>query len=189
MAEVRGKNTKSELVVRSALHRLGYRFRLHCRNLPGVPDIVLPKHHTIIFVHGCFCTSILAARKQQDPRHNEEFWRRKLGRNVEWDAGGAQGTRGNGMECGNCMGVRTEAGKTCGNHQQGRGTDGEAQRLAKRAEHIVDTGCSKYDVVDFFSGCGGMSDGFHKVGSETGLIISLAHLISTPGPMLPTSVT
>jgi len=54
MARVKNKHTAPEIVVRRTLHRLGFRFRLHCRDLPGNPDIVLPKHHTIIFVHGCF---------------------------------------------------------------------------------------------------------------------------------------
>jgi DNA mismatch endonuclease, patch repair protein len=54
MGRIRGKNTSPELVVRRLLHRMGYRFRLHVRTLPGKPDIVLPKYKTVIFVHGCF---------------------------------------------------------------------------------------------------------------------------------------
>ena len=54
MAGISGKNTKPELVVRSALHYLGFRFRLHCKNLPGKPDLVFPKHRAVILVHGCF---------------------------------------------------------------------------------------------------------------------------------------
>ncbi len=54
MSRVRGKDTKPELLVRSVLHRTGYRFRLHAKGLPGKPDIVLAKHHAVIFVHGCF---------------------------------------------------------------------------------------------------------------------------------------
>ena len=54
MSRIRGKNTSPEIVVRKLLHRLGYRFRLHGKKLPGRPDIVLPKYKTVIFVHGCF---------------------------------------------------------------------------------------------------------------------------------------
>jgi DNA mismatch endonuclease (patch repair protein) len=54
MSRIRGKNTSPELIVRRLLHRMGYRFRLHVKNLPGKPDIVLPKYKTVIFVHGCF---------------------------------------------------------------------------------------------------------------------------------------
>ena len=55
MSRIKGKNTKPELAVRSILHMLGYRFRLHRKDLPGSPDIVLPKYKTVIFVHGCYC--------------------------------------------------------------------------------------------------------------------------------------
>lgn len=54
MSGIRGRNTKPEIVIRSLLHRLGFRFRLHVRELPGNPDIVLPRHHAVVFVHGCF---------------------------------------------------------------------------------------------------------------------------------------
>jgi len=54
MSRIRGKNTKPEMIVRSLLHRMGYRFRLHVKNLPGRPDIVLPKYKVAIFVHGRF---------------------------------------------------------------------------------------------------------------------------------------
>jgi DNA mismatch endonuclease Vsr len=54
MSRIRGKNTKPEMIVRSLLHRMGYRFRLHVKNLPGRPDIVLPKYKVAIFVHDCF---------------------------------------------------------------------------------------------------------------------------------------
>ncbi|OIO68790.1 MAG: very short patch repair endonuclease [Zetaproteobacteria bacterium CG_4_9_14_3_um_filter_49_83] len=77
MAAVRNKDTKSELLVRKALHRLGFRYRLHDRKLPGKPDLVLPKYNAVIFVHGCFW-------HQHDchlfkwPSTREEFWREKI---------------------------------------------------------------------------------------------------------------
>ena len=55
MSAIKSKNTKPEIKVRKVLHSMGYRFRLHSKDLPGSPDIVLPKYKTVIFVHGCFC--------------------------------------------------------------------------------------------------------------------------------------
>jgi DNA mismatch endonuclease Vsr len=57
MSQIKGKNTKPEILVRSLLHQMGYRFRLHAKNLPGRPDFVLPKYKTAIFVHGCSGTN------------------------------------------------------------------------------------------------------------------------------------
>ena len=85
MSGIRGKDTRPELVVRSALHRLGYRFRLHRRDLPGTPDIVLPKHHTVVFVNGCFWHQHRGCRRATLPLTNREFWKVKLNRNAERD--------------------------------------------------------------------------------------------------------
>lgn len=84
MSRIQGKNTGPELAVRSILHRLGYRFRLHRSDLPGRPDIVLPKHRKVILVHGCFWhghTCRLAAK----PKSNEDYWLPKIARNRERD--------------------------------------------------------------------------------------------------------
>lgn len=86
MSKVRGKNTRPEERVRSILHRLGFRFRLHRKDLPGTPDIVLPKYGTVIFVHGCFWHRHPGCKKASMPQTNKEFWERKLARNVERDA-------------------------------------------------------------------------------------------------------
>jgi DNA mismatch endonuclease (patch repair protein) len=85
MSGIRGKNTLPELAVRSAAHRLGLRFRLHRRDLPGKPDLVFPKYWTVLFVHGCFwhrhgCG--LAAT----PKTRPEFWATKFDDNVKRDA-------------------------------------------------------------------------------------------------------
>jgi DNA mismatch endonuclease (patch repair protein) len=85
MSGIRGKNTQPELIVRSLVHRLGLRFRLHGRGLPGRPDIVLPRHRTVILVHGCFWhrhSCGLAAV----PRTRPEFWAAKFDANVRRDA-------------------------------------------------------------------------------------------------------
>lgn len=85
MSRVRSADTKPELRVRRALHAMGYRFRLHRKDLPGKPDITLPKHQTVIFVHGCFWHQHPGCRKATIPRNNHEYWKRKLERNVERD--------------------------------------------------------------------------------------------------------
>jgi DNA mismatch endonuclease (patch repair protein) len=85
MSQVKGKNTKPEVLVRSLLHRLGYRFRLHRKNLPGRPDIVLPKYRTVIFVHGCFWHQHPGCKRAALPKQNTDFWLQKLRTNAERD--------------------------------------------------------------------------------------------------------
>lgn len=85
MSLVRSKNTKPELLVRSLLQRMGYRFRLHRKDLPGSPDMVLPKYRTAIFVHGCFWHQHPGCKKATLPNQNAEFWREKFERNVRRD--------------------------------------------------------------------------------------------------------
>lgn len=86
MRQVRGKDTKPEIRVRRLLHRLGFRFRLHRDNLPGKPDIVLPKWRAVIFVHGCFWHQHPGCSRAARPTSNVEFWNKKLDRNVRRDA-------------------------------------------------------------------------------------------------------
>ncbi|MPN31226.1 Very short patch repair protein [bioreactor metagenome] len=85
MASIRGKNTKPELKVRRGLHRLGVRFRLHRRDLPGCPDIVFPKYRTVLFVHGCFWHRHEACRFAYTPSTNRQEWIKKFDANVERD--------------------------------------------------------------------------------------------------------
>ena len=86
MAAIHGKDTKPEIRVRSALHALGYRFRLHSKKLPGKPDVVLPKHHLVIFVHGCFWHSHSCRYGSVVPATRAEFWSAKRAGTVERDA-------------------------------------------------------------------------------------------------------
>jgi len=86
MSRVKGRDTQPELVVRRQLHRLGYRFRLHRKDLPGKPDIVLPKYRAVIFVHGCFWHGHPGCRRATRPASNTEFWDRKIDSNVARDA-------------------------------------------------------------------------------------------------------
>jgi DNA mismatch endonuclease (patch repair protein) len=88
MAAVRGKNTEPEKMVRSILFRAGYRFRLHRRDLPGCPDIVLPRYRTVVFVHGCFWHGH-DCRRGKLPTTNTDFWRSKINGNATRDAANA----------------------------------------------------------------------------------------------------
>ena len=85
MAAVQGKNTKPELVVRRLLYGLGYRYRLHVKDLPGRPDIVFRKRRCVVFVNGCFWHGHDCPRGR-GPSSNVEFWRRKIGKNRKRDS-------------------------------------------------------------------------------------------------------
>ena len=85
MSRIRSKDTSPEIILRSLLHRLGYRFRLHVKGLPGKPDIVLPKYKRVIFVHGCFWHLHKGCRDGTIPKTQHEKWKTKLERNVERD--------------------------------------------------------------------------------------------------------
>lgn len=85
MRRIRKVDTKPELVVRRTAHRLGYRFRLHRRDLPGTPDLVFPRLRKIIFVHGCFWHQHDCRLGSKRPSTNPEYWLPKLARNVERD--------------------------------------------------------------------------------------------------------
>ncbi len=84
MAGIRGKDTKPELVIRSALHRLGFRFRLHRRDLPGKPDLVFPKYRAVILVHGCFWHGH-DCHLFRWPKTRRDFWQRKINSNIARD--------------------------------------------------------------------------------------------------------
>jgi DNA mismatch endonuclease (patch repair protein) len=82
MSRIRGQNTSPELRVRSLLHRSGFRFRLHRRDLPGSPDIVLPRHRVVVFVHGCFWHRHPRCRLAARPKSRRLFWKKKFLENV-----------------------------------------------------------------------------------------------------------
>ena len=85
MSGIRGKDTKPEMAVRRALFGAGFRFRLHRRDLPGAPDVVMPGRRIVVFVHGCFWHRHMDCRLVKAPATNPEFWRAKIDRNVERD--------------------------------------------------------------------------------------------------------
>lgn len=90
MASIRAKNTKPELIVRRYLHSAGFRFRLHRRDLPGTPDIVMPRRHLVIFVHGCFWHKHEGCYYATSPASHKKFWAQKLEGNQQRDHKHAQ---------------------------------------------------------------------------------------------------
>lgn len=99
MAAIRSSDTKPELLIRRSLHRLGYRYRLHVRSLPGNPDLVFPKFRAVLFVHGCFwhghdCTLFRL------PQTREAFWKAKIGGNADRDARSEAALQGDGWRTG-----------------------------------------------------------------------------------------
>ena len=106
MSGIKGGNTRPELVVRRALHAAGFRYRLHATDLPGRPDIVLPKYRAVILVHGCFWHRHAGCRFATSPDTRRDFWADKFARNVERDARTRQALRAGGWriatlwECG-----------------------------------------------------------------------------------------
>lgn len=84
MSRIRGKDTKPEMLIRRGLHARGLRYRLHDRSLPGRPDLVFPKHHTAVFIHGCFWHAHGCVLSKL-PATRQDFWQTKLATNVERD--------------------------------------------------------------------------------------------------------
>jgi DNA mismatch endonuclease (patch repair protein) len=93
MSGIRGKDTSPEILVRKFLHRAGLRFRLHVRNLPGRPDIVLPRYRTIVLVNGCFWHRHEGCRYSYMPKSRIAFWKQKFLKNVERDERNQQSLR------------------------------------------------------------------------------------------------
>lgn len=85
MSLVRDKDTKPEMAVRKLVHSIGYRYRLHRKNLPGCPDLVFPSRHKVIFVHGCFWHGHDCRAGKNRPSSNKSYWISKLERNIQRD--------------------------------------------------------------------------------------------------------
>lgn len=86
MSRVGSRDTKPELIIRMLLHRAGYRFKINDKTLPGKPDIVLPKHKTVIFIHGCFWHRHKNCKLASTPKNNWAFWQQKFANNQRKDA-------------------------------------------------------------------------------------------------------
>ncbi len=85
MSHIRGKDTGPEWVVRRMVHAMGFRYRLHVKDLPGKPDLVLPRHRKIIFVHGCFWHAHGCRMVKRPPATHKRFWKDKFAKNVSRD--------------------------------------------------------------------------------------------------------
>lgn len=96
MSRIRKTGSKPEILVRKIAHRLGYRFRINRRDLPGTPDIVFPRHRKVIFVHGCFWHQHPGCRHANRPRIRPDYWLPKLERTVRRDAESAVALHGLG---------------------------------------------------------------------------------------------
>ena len=114
MSGIRGKNTKPELALRRALHARGFRFRLHSGKVHGRPDLVLPKHRAVVFVHGCFWHRHEGCRYATTPSTRPEFWRAKFDANVARDSAVRTRLPRRRVARGDGMGVRTEEAGTGG---------------------------------------------------------------------------
>lgn len=86
MSRIRSKDTKPEVLLRSLMHRAGFRYRLHDKKLPGKPDLVLPKYRTVIFVNGCYWHRHEGCPKATTPKTNADFWKKKFQDTVDRDA-------------------------------------------------------------------------------------------------------
>ena len=93
MSRIRSRDTKPEMTVRRMVHAMGFRYRLHRRDLPGCPDLVLPRHRKVVLVHGCFWHSHAGCRAGRVPASNADFWLPKLRRNTERDAANEEALR------------------------------------------------------------------------------------------------
>ena len=98
MSRIRSRDTSPERIVRSILHGLGFRFRLHGRKLPGRPDVVLPRHRTVVLVHGCFWHRHSRCRFAYTPKSNLPFWLQKFDENVARDRRAAKALRAEGWK-------------------------------------------------------------------------------------------
>jgi DNA mismatch endonuclease (patch repair protein) len=122
MSGIRGRNTKPEILIRSLLHRQGFRFRLNARDMPGKPDIVLPRYRAVVFVHGCFWHGH-SCRLFKLPGTRPDFWRAKIERNQNNDNRAKRELLADGWR----VGVIWE----CALRGAGKNIEGVAQSLAE----------------------------------------------------------
>ena len=98
MSQIKGKNTKPEMLVRKFLHAHGYRYKLHDKSLPGKPDIVLPKYKTVIFVHGCFWHGHKDCKYFVIPKTRTDWWVNKINGNIANDNKASQALKKEGWK-------------------------------------------------------------------------------------------
>ena len=129
MRAVKGKDTRPELQVRRLIHSLGYRFRLHRSDLPGTPDIVLPKLQSVIFVHGCFWHGHNCPRGSRRPKSNAQYWQEKIAGNSERDQINQRRLR--------ALGWRLIVVWECELHTKERATQRRLTKFLERAERSI----------------------------------------------------
>jgi len=98
MSRISSSNTKPEIIVRKIIHAMGFRYRLHVSNLPGTPDIVLPIHKKVIFVHGCFWHGHKGCKRSDRPATHRAFWEKKLNSNIARDKNNIEHLRKRGWK-------------------------------------------------------------------------------------------
>ncbi|MBD9567294.1 DNA mismatch endonuclease Vsr [Ensifer sp. ENS08] len=93
MRAVKSKDTTTEMIVRRLIHSLGFRYRLHRKELPGTPDLVFPGRRKVVFVHGCFWHGHDCSRGARKPKSNADYWHAKIARNIERDERNSEALR------------------------------------------------------------------------------------------------
>lgn len=151
MSRVRSKDTKPELLVRRILHSAGYRFRLHRRDLPGSPDIVLPKWKTAIFVHGCFWHGHEGCRRSKLPATRTEFWKVKIERNRERDRIAREELAALGYQVVTLWECELRNPGSILNSVSGATGRGDLVGLSKELEAVLGRITSGHDVVPFMA--------------------------------------
>ena len=108
MRAVKGKDTGTEMTVRRIVHRMGFRYRLHRKDLPGKPDLVFGPRRKVIFVHGCFWHGHTCKRGDRTPRKNRRYWTKKIARNKERDREHVSALKAKGWRGAGDLGVRNK---------------------------------------------------------------------------------
>lgn len=171
MAGIRVRDTAPELAVRRIAHRMGLRFRLHRKELPGRPDLVLPKHRLAVFVHGCFWHQHAGCRYAHIPKSRTEFWTEKFARNVARDQRNEDALRALGWqvliiwECETGDEEAVARKLTAATSQTGPGGTPEVRPLPQKQPGEAAAHATPPPVfVDAFAGCGGLSLGLMRAG-------------------------
>ena len=172
MAGIRGRDTAPELAVRRVAHRMGLRFRLHRKDLPGRPDLVFPRHRLAVFVNGCFWHRHTGCRFSHIPKTRTEYWADKFARNADRDARNEEELRNLGWKVLVIWECEVEDRRSVERRLSTAvcpGRQGPAQRNkplfpVQPTEEMAQTTLPRPSFVDVFAGCGGLSLGLKRAG-------------------------
>ena len=177
MAGIRGRNTTPELAVRRIAHRMGLRFRLHRRDLPGCPDLMFPKHQLAVFVHGCFWHQHGGCQYAHIPKSRTAYWKEKFARNVARDRRNEEALQALGWlvlviwecEVGDRETVEQRLAAFIHHHEHGLAREHHPVSMAQPAAadalaRVAAQAASPLLFVDAFAGCGGLSLGLKRAG-------------------------